>query len=219
MIEPNIEYQGRQTKRRGSEQRRQAILEAALRIIVTEGIRSVRHRAVAREADVPLSATTYYFKDITDLISDTFTFFAERAIKEVITPFKEATFAMLSSAADGKDSPGKRAELLDQLADAVCQFIQFEVTEQHDHLIAEQAFLYEAILNPRLAELATHYVQEQRNALTQALELLGSRTADLDGEILMSVFFRMENRLLTDDSMDIGQVREHVRRALELLVP
>ena len=42
-----IQYQGRKARRTGSEQRRQAILEASLSIIVREGIRAVRHRAVA----------------------------------------------------------------------------------------------------------------------------------------------------------------------------
>ena len=79
-----IQYQGRKTRRTGSEQRRQAILEASLNIIVRDGIRAVRHRSVAREAGVPLSATTYYFKDLSDLIADTFALFAERAIKEVV---------------------------------------------------------------------------------------------------------------------------------------
>ena len=68
-----INYRGRKASRARSEQRRKAILEAALRIVVNDGVRGVRHRAVAKEAEVPLSATTYYFKDISDLIADTFT--------------------------------------------------------------------------------------------------------------------------------------------------
>ncbi|HAB07662.1 MAG TPA: TetR family transcriptional regulator, partial [Alcanivorax sp.] len=35
-----IQYQGRKARRAGSEQRRQAILDAALNIIVTDGIRA-----------------------------------------------------------------------------------------------------------------------------------------------------------------------------------
>ncbi|WP_373691576.1 TetR/AcrR family transcriptional regulator, partial [Endozoicomonas sp. SESOKO2] len=55
-----LKYQGRKTSRANSEQRRRTILEAALRIVVRDGVRGVRHRAVAKEAQVPLSATTYY---------------------------------------------------------------------------------------------------------------------------------------------------------------
>ncbi len=57
-VAESVQYQGRKASRQGSELRRQNILEAALRLIVREGVRAVRHRAVAAEADVPLSATT-----------------------------------------------------------------------------------------------------------------------------------------------------------------
>jgi AcrR family transcriptional regulator len=50
-----------------------------MRIVVRDGVRAVRHRAVAAEAGVPLSATTYYFKDIDDLLTDTFAQYVERS--------------------------------------------------------------------------------------------------------------------------------------------
>lgn len=43
------------------ERRREEILRATLRLIGARGADSVTHRAVAAEARVPLSATTYYF--------------------------------------------------------------------------------------------------------------------------------------------------------------
>ena len=43
------------------EERREAILRATLRVIGAHGADAVTHRAVAAEAGVPLSATTYYF--------------------------------------------------------------------------------------------------------------------------------------------------------------
>lgn len=78
-VAESVQYQGRKTARQGSEQRRQQILDAAMRIIVRDGVRGVRHRAVAAEAGVPLSATTYYFKDIEDLLTDTFAQYVERS--------------------------------------------------------------------------------------------------------------------------------------------
>ena len=120
-----IQYQGRKARRAGSEQRRQAILEAALNIIVKDGIRAVRHRAVAREADVPLSATTYYFKDISDLIADTFTLFAERALKEVIEPFKQQAFALLSQfSRDSLADADERQRLIDMMGKMMAAFTE-----------------------------------------------------------------------------------------------
>src|SRR5690554_906244 len=79
-VHETLQYQGRKATRAKSEQRRRDILEATLRIIRTEGVRGVRHRAVAKEAKVPLAATTYYFKDIDELIVDAFTLYTEQAL-------------------------------------------------------------------------------------------------------------------------------------------
>jgi DNA-binding transcriptional regulator YbjK len=53
------------------EQRRAAILRATLRVIGEHGADSVTHRAVAEEAGVPLSATTYYFASKEELLEQT----------------------------------------------------------------------------------------------------------------------------------------------------
>ena len=50
------------------EGRRQAIIEAAAVIIREKGPSAVSHRAVARRAGCSLSATTYYFKGLDDLL-------------------------------------------------------------------------------------------------------------------------------------------------------
>lgn len=49
------------------EQRRLQITEAAVSLFREKGLAAVRHRAVAKRAGVPLSATTYYFSSIDDL--------------------------------------------------------------------------------------------------------------------------------------------------------
>jgi len=48
--------------------RRRAILEATVRLLGAEGVGEVTHRRVAREAGVPLAATTYYFDSKDDLL-------------------------------------------------------------------------------------------------------------------------------------------------------
>ena len=50
------------------EQRRESILRATLRVIGAHGADAVTHRAVAAEAGVPLSATTYYFESKEQLL-------------------------------------------------------------------------------------------------------------------------------------------------------
>ena len=115
-----INYRGRKASRARSEQRRKAILEAALRIVVNDGVRGVRHRAVAKEAEVPLSATTYYFKDISDLIADTFTLFAENAMNDVVQPIYQHVGEFIEQ---HKADVGASPEVTNQLLQNLSQMI------------------------------------------------------------------------------------------------
>jgi DNA-binding transcriptional regulator YbjK len=215
-----IKYQGRKARRAGSEQRRQNILEAALRIIVREGIRNVRHRAVANEAEVPLSATTYYFKDIEDLIADTFTLFAERAMKEVIDPFSTQAFELLDQFnADQLDDPAQRKQLINMLAEMTTSYIISEVREKRDHLIAEQAFMHEAVLDERLRELARLYHEKQMTVLVQACEKLRTPNPEYDADLIIASFHYMERQLLSmPEREDVDRLKGQVEHLLELLV-
>jgi len=66
---------GQRTQRSGDgagrskgERRREELLRATLRVIGAHGADAVTHRAVAEEAGVPLSATTYYFASKEELL-------------------------------------------------------------------------------------------------------------------------------------------------------
>lgn len=63
--------------------RREAILAATVRIIGTRGLGAVTHRAVAREADVPLAATTYYFSSKDELLREALRLLAKDEISRV----------------------------------------------------------------------------------------------------------------------------------------
>ncbi|GAA0226100.1 TetR family transcriptional regulator [Saccharothrix mutabilis subsp. mutabilis] len=55
-------------RRARGERRRRAILAATLRVIEREGVSGVSHRSVAREAEVPVSSTVYYYSTLDDLL-------------------------------------------------------------------------------------------------------------------------------------------------------
>ncbi len=192
-----IQYQGRQARREGSEQRRKAILNAALRIIIRDGIRSVRHRAVAKEADVPLSATTYYFKDIHALIADSFTLFAERAMEQVIKPFQEEAFKLMDSVPNADTAEG-RAQLVKVLAQAISAYILQGANERREHNLAEQAFFQEALIEDGLRKLAIHYRNEQIKVLYHACERLGLAQPQLAAELVFHQVMGWEQELLLE---------------------
>lgn len=64
--------------RRIDRQRRRRIIAGALRVIGEEGVEGLTHRKVARAAGVPLSAPSYYFDSIEDLLEAAMQDAAER---------------------------------------------------------------------------------------------------------------------------------------------
>ncbi|WP_307136040.1 TetR/AcrR family transcriptional regulator [Streptomyces aurantiacus] len=54
--------------RRYDPERRQRIIDAAIRVVAAKGIAGLSHRSVAAEADVPLGSTTYHFKTLDELL-------------------------------------------------------------------------------------------------------------------------------------------------------
>ncbi|GGX74828.1 TetR/AcrR family transcriptional regulator [Streptomyces fructofermentans] len=54
--------------RRHDPQRRQRIIDAAIRVVAARGLGGLSHRTVAAEADVPLGSTTYHFATLDELM-------------------------------------------------------------------------------------------------------------------------------------------------------
>ena len=53
--------------RRYDPDRRQRIIDAAIRVVGEKGLAGLTHRAVAAAADVPLGSTTYHFRTLDEL--------------------------------------------------------------------------------------------------------------------------------------------------------
>lgn len=203
------------TKPTKAELRRTQILEAALRLVCREGVRGIRHRAVAKEAQVPLSATTYYFKDINDLISETFLLFATNAMAHVVAP----TNAVLEAGLQNPDAREGDAAV-NLAADVIAQHIESELSEKRDHLLAEQAFLHEALLNPQLATMAEHYYQHLVDEMEKLCEVLAIPNPSEAADIVVAVIFRVERQglALNAEPFDVAAASHTLRRVFHGLL-
>ncbi|WP_373568516.1 TetR/AcrR family transcriptional regulator [Pseudomonas sp. LJDD11] len=191
-VAQNVRYQGRKASRRGSEQRRQDILDAAMRIVIRDGVRGVRHRAVAAEADVPLSATTYYFKDIDDLLNDAFAQYVQRSAAYLARLWQNTEVILRDLLAGNDGSPHDRQRVADVIARMIHDYIDHQLQTRRDQLIAEHAFYLEALINPRLALLVADHQQILFRGACQFLQVLGSEQPQQDAEVLTGMIRRME---------------------------
>ena len=88
---------------------RQAIVEAAGRVVVARGLAAVTHRAVAEEAGVPLARTTYHFPTVDALL---------RAVQRHLTERSDARLLAFLGAAKGR-----RASIVDACCDFLAELL------------------------------------------------------------------------------------------------
>ena len=177
-----------------------------MRIVVRDGVRAVRHRAVAAEAGVPLSATTYYFKDIDDLLTDTFAQYVERSAAFMAKLWVNNEGLLREMVLSGDGTPQARSKLADDIARLMTDYVHRQLINRREHLMAEQAFRQEALLNPRLAELVRAHQQILLQGTRQLFEVLGSREPQEDAKVLTAIIGRMEYQGLLNDAEPVGEV-------------
>ncbi|MGB0360211.1 MAG: TetR/AcrR family transcriptional regulator [Endozoicomonas sp.] len=218
----NLKYQGRKTSRANSEQRRRTILEAALRIVVRDGVRGVRHRAVAKEAEVPLSATTYYFKDITDLITDTFTLFVEMGA-ETFKAYWEESDSRLKAAIQNlhaADDAASRQVFANRISEFAVEYILIQLREHREYLVAERAFQQECLRNENLRPIAFSHQKFFLSSLEDFFTRIGSRYAEIDAELFASVILQVEYQGLVSgfEPPLLEKYRAILKRQIELML-
>jgi DNA-binding transcriptional regulator YbjK len=90
--------------RRYDPDRRQRIIDAAIRVVGAKGIAGLSHRTVAAEADVPLGSTTYHFATLDDLLV--------AALRQANEGFARVVAAHPALSDPAADLPGELARVL-----------------------------------------------------------------------------------------------------------
>ncbi len=139
-------------------ERRGAILDATIDILITDGLEAVTHRAVAKRADVPLAATTYYFDSKDELIGE--------ALSILVTDEIERLSRKAESLGDRIRSPR-------DCAAAVAEVL-FPDAESVGGLQAKFEVYLEAARRPVLRERAAHWQEAYVDLAREVLTLAGS---------------------------------------------
>ncbi|WP_298772988.1 TetR/AcrR family transcriptional regulator [uncultured Shewanella sp.] len=199
MLQPLV-YVGRKASRKDGQARRIAILEATLAVIVQEGIRGVRHRAVAKQAQVPLASTTYYFSDIKCLISDALTYFAEKHLW-MREKLEHKSWGLLSEWPAQCVQHNDKQQLIQALSDIACHYVQAKVA-QTDDCIIEMAFHEEALRNPQLAVAVSRLNEAMLNSIERFLKQVGSKESAsyIDAHQVLGVIKWLEYQYLVNMS-------------------
>jgi len=175
--------------RRYDPERRQRIIDAAIRVVGEKGIAGLSHRSVAAEADVPLGSTTYHFKTLDELL---------------VAALRQANegFAEVVAASGGLTDP--HTDLADELAAWLGEWLAGDPTGVE----LEYELYLAALRRPALRPVAAEWADGLAALLARRTDPLTSRAlvALMDG-ICLQV-------LLTGTPYDERYAREVLARVI-----
>jgi DNA-binding transcriptional regulator YbjK len=171
--------------------RREALLDAVLRIVAEVGADAVTHRRVAEVAGLPLASTTYWFDSKEHLLTAALQLAADRDIARLNR--------FLSTASEDLEDPLGLA--VDAILDPVPQATQ----TSRGWLIATYALMLEAARRPALRAVTRRWTEAYLEALARLLERAGSRDPRSDAELLLAATDGLlVQQLASDDDADIA---------------
>ena len=150
--------------------RREALLEAVLKIVAEVGPDAVTHRRVAEVAELPLASTTYWFDSKEHLLTAALELAAERD-----------TARLLQYGAEMEQSD---IDALDAVVGAIGE-CDDRTQPNRGSLIATFALLLEAARRPALQEIAQRWTEAYLLTLSSLLERAGSASPREDAELLI----------------------------------
>ena len=154
------------------EKRRAQILDAAIDVIAERGLEGVTHRAVANAAGVPLSATSYFFASMDELIG------------AAVTRIADGVLQAVESFIDDTTNRGSTETSVDAAIDRMLAAL----AGPRDRQIQVQFEAYLATnRRPDLIESVRRIVEAYEHAATTILASLGATEPEMAARHLIAV--------------------------------
>jgi len=211
-----IEPTGTPVKRRSKgEKTREKILIAAIEVLALNGIKGTTHRAIASHANLQLSLTTYYFKDIQALIHQAFKLNSEQILTRADTVL--ATAFTLISEIEKKElrKTAVRETLCQQLTEMAANHLVDNIKHRAISLAVEQLMLTEIQVTPELRLLVQEHELSQLVPYEQLCRFFNKVNPELDAKIMYTVFSQLQyGQLSKQVNIDIELIRQTTRKIL-----
>ncbi|MGJ8694283.1 MAG: TetR/AcrR family transcriptional regulator [Thalassotalea sp.] len=208
------------TRRNKGERTRHQILIATIKILAKNGIKGTTHRAIAKEADIQLSLTTYYFKDIEELIHQAILLNSEITLYNTAPVWFEVFQLFTHYEKSDLRKIATKQTLADQLT-ALLTTATIERIEKHsDELSVEQIMFSHTHITPALKVIAKKHKEVLLEPYIKLCGYFNKKTARLDAEILFTQIKQLEYRLLTEPLNNNSESSVHplISRVISLVL-
>lgn len=192
----------RTTPRPRGAARREALLEAVLRIVADVGPDAVTHRRVAEVAELPLASTTYWFQSKDHLLTAALELAADRDTRRLLDSLAQAEHG--------------QADPLDAAVAAIAESCPDPSQSGRGSLIAAYSLLLEAARRPGLQEISRRWTDAYLLTLGSLLQSAGSRRPREDAELLLGAADGLLIKQLSSGVTE--ELRPQLRRLAAALV-
>ncbi|MEU3221232.1 TetR family transcriptional regulator [Streptomyces sp. NPDC006971] len=177
--------------------RREALLDAATRLLAREGARALTHRAIAAEAGTTHGIARYYFGTLDQLLDEALRRLATRQIEEVRVLFHQLPDV---------DIP--------QRITRIVQYVTGSLAHDRDSCIARYEFFLEVARRRQLQDSLNEWGVTQRAAFADELRGAGSADPEADAADLLTVIngLLLEQLALPVDDFENTRLRPAIAR-------
>ncbi len=205
-----------QVKRRSKGERtREKILIAAIEVLALNGIKGTTHRAIASHADLQLSLTTYYFKDIQALIHQAFKLNSEHILARADTVLESAFIYITKIEKKELRKTAVRETLCQQLSEITSHHLIDNIKHQAISLAVEQLMLTEIQVTPELRLLVQEHELAQLVPYEQLCHFFNKVNPELDAKIMYTVFSQLQyGQLAKQVNIDSQLIQQTTRRII-----
>lgn len=202
-------------RRSKGEKTREKILISAIEVLALNGIKGTTHRAIASHAQLQLSLTTYYFKDIQELIHQAFKLNSENITSRVDTILAAAFTLITKIEKKELRKTAVKETLCLQLTEMAAQHLIDNIKHQAISLAVEQLMLTEVQVSPALRLLAQEHELAQLVPYQQLCEFFNKVSPEIDAKIMYTVFSQLQyGQLARQVNIDNALIEQTTRRII-----
>lgn len=203
-------------RRSKGERTREKILLAAINVLAMNGIKGTTHRAIASYAEIQLSLTTYYFKDIRELVQQAFQLNSDQ-LRDRTDTILQKVFASLTKV--DKKSLRKvavKAELCEQLTTMTANYLFENIKKESVSLSVEQLMFTAVQVSPELKKLAHEHEQSELKPFTQLASFFNKKDPEIDAQMMRTIFSQLQysQLALNADELTIEPIQKVTRKLM-----
>ena len=189
-------------RRSKGERTKHLILESAIAVLAQQGIKGTTHRAIASHANIQLSLTTYYFKDIQELVQQAFELNTNNIISEINSIWQPIINLVDIHTKAELRKVSVRVALREKLAQQLTDVVMTNAKSNHQQLIVQQQLSAEAQVTASLVSIAHKLNLAQLQPCMQLVQYFSQEDIEVNAEILLNQIQQATYRYLLLNSSD-----------------